>query len=945
MKHMTLIATLCCVALLSACAPTDVRGPMYGATEASRHRIHVATTGDDSWSGALESPTRDGSDGPFATLVRARNEIRTLRASGRLSFGVGVDVVVHDGTYRLDSTFALTGDDSGSDTGSIEYRAASGATVVLSGSREVNGFSVHRGEVLRADVVDLNLNELSVRTSDPVLTCELFYNGERQILARWPHFDPLDRAAGEWVYTRSVPETRTFTQFAYVGERPATWRDPSTAQIHIFPRWDWADDFAGVESVDGDSSILHLADQTRYPIIAGRRYYVRNVFEELDAPGEWFLDRDDWTVYFQPPDGTGGGVTSVSCVDTLVHLDGASHVTLRGFVLEECRKEAVAVVGGSDVTIAACTIRNTGAYGASINGGTANGLSGCDISYVGLGGVLLSGGDRPTLTPAGNVVDNCHIHHYGRSVKCYSAAVKISGVGNRITHNLVHDAPHCAVLLKGNDHLIEFNEIHNVVEEAQDAGAFYLGRDWTERGNVVRYNSFHDLYGYGMSGGSDYMGVYWYATPRASWAVYLDDCASGTSIYGNLFYRCALTAAHIGGGHDNTFENNIVVDCYPPVHMNDRRGNSGTLRRRLEEMNYREPPYSERYPTLPSVLEGDPYLGKRNSIARNVVWYSRDDVQGFWGIGRKPGSSFVWELKNFDPVTTTIDSNLIWHADQPVRVAQNAYGEERTVMDWDAWRDLGFDAASRIADPLFVDADRDDYRLREGSPAYDLGFQPIPFDSIGPYQHPDRASWPVDRQLRRGVVEEQTWTVKLFDFETEGQWHFVRDFAIAGPFQLEWDGTWTDDTKTVAASLPGFDRPYEPESRDNWTSEARFETLDRESGWQRVSRDDVGYLDLGLHFETTGNVVIYARCSITSPDRRSTQLSIGSNDGARIWLNDALVHSDESAHRAVPHQTFVPVELSPGENALLVKIYNVGGGFGLYLAVEDPDRELVLDVD
>jgi hypothetical protein len=955
MNRAIQVSLLLSISLISACGQVSVRNPAPESNVASQYTIHVAIDGDDDWSGALKSPAQDGSDGPFATLERARDEIRILRQGGRLSRHSGTEVVVHEGTYRLDSAFVLTEVDSGTETHPVVYRSADGAKVVIAGSREVNGFRVYKNEVMQSDVRELNLRDLSMKTNDPVLTCELFYNGIRQQPARWPNFDPQDRGAGEWSYVRAVPDGKTWTRFSYMGDRPASWQNPSTAQVHIFAHWDWADDFVGVESVDADSAAINLADPTRYNIIAGRRFYVRNVFEELDAPGEWFLDRDDDLLYFWPPDHVDRvdgvdltesiGTTTVSYVDTLIHLKSASNVTLRGFVLEECRKEAVSVVGGNNNTIAACTIRNTGAYGASINGGTSNGLSGCDISYVGLGGVLLSGGDRPSLTPASNYVDNCHIHHYGRTVKCYSAAVKISGVGNRITHNLIHDAPHCAVLLTGNDHLIEYNEIHNVIEEAQDAGAFYLGRDWTERGNVVRYNSFHDLYGYGMSGGSEYMGVYMYATPRASWAVYLDDCASGTSIYGNVFYRCALTAAHLGGGHDNSFENNIVIDCYPPVHMNDRRGNTTTLMRRLEEMNYREPPYAERYPELVSVLDGDPFLGKRNSISHNVVWYTRDDVQGFWGIGKKPASSYVWELKNFDPTTTTIDSNLIWHDDSPIRVAHNAYGDTRTLTDWDDWKGLGFDAASQVADPLFVDADRDDYRLKDDSPAYALGFQPIPFDSIGLYEHANRAVWPVDRQLRKGVIEEQKWTVKLFDFETEGQWHFVKDYAVAGPFPLEWDGTWTDSTMTVANSLPGFNRPFEPENRANWTAVARFETMDGESGWKRVSRNEVGYLDLNLHLQTTVNTVAYVRYTISSPDRRQIKLSIGTNDGARVWLNGTLVHTDETAHGAVPHQNIVPVELNPGSNTVLAKIYNVGGGWGLYMAVDDPDRELSLDVE
>lgn len=57
---------------------------------------------------------------------------------------------------------------------------------------------------------------------------------------------------------------------------------------------------------------------------------------------------------------------------------------------------------------------------------------------------------------------------------------------------------------------------------------------------------------------------------------------------------------------------------------------------------------------------------------------------------------------------------------------------------------MGFDRNSVVADPLFVDAANDDYRLRPNSPALKLGFEPIPVEKIGPYASADRASWPIE---------------------------------------------------------------------------------------------------------------------------------------------------------------------------------------------------------
>ena len=116
-----------------------------------------------------------------------------------------------------------------------------------------------------------------------------------------------------------------------------------------------------------------------------------------------------------------------------------------------------------------------------------------------------------------------------------------------VAHNLIHDAPHIAVIFGGNNHIIEYNEIYNVCYESNDAGAIYAGRDWTMRGTVIRYNYMHHISGFKGKG---------------CVGVYLDDMYCGTKIYGNLFYR-VTRAAFIGGGRDNIVENNLFVECTP----------------------------------------------------------------------------------------------------------------------------------------------------------------------------------------------------------------------------------------------------------------------------------------------------------------------------------------------------------------------------------------------
>ncbi len=210
-------------------------------------------------------------------------------------------------------------------------------------------------------------------------------------------------------------------------------------------------------------------------------------------------------------------------------------------------------MAGRDNRVAGCALRNLGNWGVHIEGGTGHGVVGCDIFDTGDGGVVVSGGDRQTLTPGNHFVENCHFARQGRWSKCYVPAVLISGVGIRVSHNLIHDHPHCAILFGGNEHLIEFNEIHHIAMETGDVGAIYTGRDWTCRGNRIRHNFIHHTGGVGMG----------------SMGVYMDDCVSGTEVFGNIFYKVHW-AMFIGGGRDHRVENNVFVDCDPAVRMDGR---------------------------------------------------------------------------------------------------------------------------------------------------------------------------------------------------------------------------------------------------------------------------------------------------------------------------------------------------------------------------------------
>ena len=219
-----------------------------------------------------------------------------------------------------------------------------------------------------------------------------------------------------------------------------------------------------------------------------------NLLCEIDSPGEWYIDRHSGRLYFWPPGPLETGKVEVSMAPGLFTLAGALHVTIGGLLLEAARGTAITITDGRQCRVVGCTFRNLGNHAVTVFGGQEHGVVGCDMYGMGGGGIYLVGGDRQKLLPAGHFAENNHIHDFGRWDRMYRPGLFLSGVGLRASHNLIHDAPHSAILFGGNDHTIEYNEIHNVCNEVAQTRAIYAGRSWTLRGHVIRFNYLHHLW-------------------------------------------------------------------------------------------------------------------------------------------------------------------------------------------------------------------------------------------------------------------------------------------------------------------------------------------------------------------------------------------------------------------------------------------------------------------
>ena len=712
--------------------------------------FYVSETGSDAWSGRLPSPNRARTDGPFATFHRAAEAVRALKRSGMFP-NAGILISVRAGTYEFSRSLQLTTDDSGLKDGPVIWRAHSGEHVQIVGAKRVEGFRKISGEPVRrrldADCRDkilvADLAQQGIRSYGEITPrggpgIELFVQGKRMTLARWPNTDWLliadvPQSGEKFLHEglerekryNGVPVGRHYGRIAYDGDRPGRWSSENDLYVHGYWTWDWSDSYQRVQSIDTSKREITLAEpHHHYGYTKKQRFYFVNVLEELDTPGEWYLDRKNGFLYFWPPAGFADGDASVSLLeDPLVSLENTSFVEFHGFHFERSRGSGIVVTGGSDNIVLGCTFRLLGNEAITINGGSRHQVKSCDIFDVALGGIRLSGGNRRSLTPAHHSAINNHIHHYSTWIRTGQYAIMVDGVGNLVQHNLIHDAPHEGIYLRGNDHVLEFNDISRVCLETGDAGAIHTGRDWTWRGNVIRHNYFHDLQGPGLHG---------------VMAVYLDDWASGFTVFGNIFYRSGRSA-FIGGGRDNVVENNVFVECRPSVHVDARGlgwagyyfdGTRPELFDHLKDMKYQEPPYSTRYPELLSLDDGEPAVPKNNRIVRNVSYGGR------W--------IDIYDYSAFDFSVVTVKDNVIADPDLCRRRQTGQTGWDPYYLDID--RKDGYVLYKRgdpeilkefkqnvflQGDPGFMDFAGRDFRLKMDSPAYRLGVKPIPVEKIG----------------------------------------------------------------------------------------------------------------------------------------------------------------------------------------------------------------------
>lgn len=697
----------------------------------SEHLFYVATNGSDRWSGTLPEPNADHTDGPFASIIRARDRVRELKRRGDLTGAVTVQI--RGGRYPLSVPLLFTGEDNAP----VTYMAYPDEQPVFDGGTRITSWRVEQVNGRTAWVTDVPKGQVYR---------QLWVNGERRPRARLPKVTRETDSRNFYRipnipdYAYRVPYNRipdyqigSFDFYTNPGDMQ-NFKHLQDVEIVAVHRW--IEERLPVKSFDPQTNLvtstrcsmfrlaLPLGQETPFSDTA--RYYIDNVFEGLTEPGEWYLEREAGRLYYLPKAGEspetaevyGARLTQLLKIHgkpeqpaqflrfvglTFEHAEWAqtkggwwentigdeTDFTVPDYEFGSSPQGAVHVPGTIHLQYARncvfdrCTVRHVGWYGFELaDGCVGNRITHCAIHDLGGGGVHISGGNARSPesqhTAYNHVTDN-HIYDGGIVFHSGIGILSRHSYGNVLAHNHIHHFFYSGISCGwvwgfaeniSRDNTIEYNHIHDLGFTWLDdmGGVYMLG---VQPGTVVRNNLVHDVN----------------AIVYGGWAIYTDEGSSHIHIENNIGYRTSHEPFHQHYGRENVIVNNIWAFG----------GESQIAISRVEA-----------FPAL--------------TFMRNIVVTNDQPVYiGGYANTYQPGS-------------IKADLNLFWSANGcPVvigAVRRNEYTPEK-ALPFDQWQARGFDRHSIVADPKFKDLANGDFTLAPDSPALELGFKPIDVSGVG----------------------------------------------------------------------------------------------------------------------------------------------------------------------------------------------------------------------
>ena len=621
------------------------------AAETTPGKIYyVSPNGSDSADGSFEAP--------FATIVKARDAIRGLKNTSGLPEG-GVTVYLRGGEYTVKpNEIEFTKEDSGEEGSPIVYKAYGDEKPVISAGVKIAGNKFRKvtdqsvlGRLQTANakknVVCVDLNEYLTKeeidgkfhVSDGAEnTVEPWTQGDTclpdimvavddyaYIPARWPNKDDQgfcgSTEMGEIIAAENFTNSDAYKEFGYTDDRVEKWGENKRAAVVVL-NGGWFIDTFRLLSINKEQKTISLWNKNSVfnAVEKGGNYYYINVLDELDVPGEYYLDTDTGMLYMYPAENLNGKSVGIGYAgdfwfDSIINFDRASYITLSGVTAELIRANGINVIGGREIKIENCDVRNAGYsgvnmcsrkgmptnqcgngswtyrgggwnyYGADfINGqcseeqykeygGFDHSIIGTNVKNCGSNGIYVAGGNRLTLEPCNILVENCDVENTNLVIMAPAAGMFVLGVGLTIRNNTVHNMPGPAVRFGTNDTIFEYNEFYDCVKESFDMGVMYCNNfgACVSVGTEIRYNYFHDIkrelpekgrFKDGLDIGDGKKSYNW------KFAVYGDSMTSQLEYHHNVFanmpfgvFPCTV---------ENNLDSNLYINVDKPIWLKDQ---------------------------------------------------------------------------------------------------------------------------------------------------------------------------------------------------------------------------------------------------------------------------------------------------------------------------------------------------------------------------------------
>ncbi|MGN0846487.1 MAG: hypothetical protein ACI4RA_03790, partial [Kiritimatiellia bacterium] len=412
----------------------------------------------------VDSKAPAGGDGcaarPWRTAAEAVRGLRAARAGGAVKPGERVELRFQPGDYFVDGGLKLTRADSGTPEAPVVWRSAGAARARLTGGvrvpaalfRKVEDPAVlarlpeeARGRVYVADisaVAPQTIPEMAPAFGGTPTAPLLFVGGRMGTLARWPNADytsftkAVDKG-GLLVKRPDGGSVRSPGAFVYDNPRARRWNFDAGVWMNGYWTHDWDNHSVRAASYgteNGTNDVIRLAANIPYGVMGGtwgrkdRRFYVFNLLDELDAPGEWWLDRARKLLYLYPPAGApreADETTLVFSAEPILRGEDVAHIHFERLAFEYGYGSGLAV-RGDGVHVVGCRVSNLGAAGISLNG-NRNRVADTEVCIVGRAGITVHGGDRRRLTKAETVVEGCHVHDWAIFQRTYAPAIGVQG--------------------------------------------------------------------------------------------------------------------------------------------------------------------------------------------------------------------------------------------------------------------------------------------------------------------------------------------------------------------------------------------------------------------------------------------------------------------------------------------------------------------------------------